>query len=338
MTIKKRIAAFAALGIYLQNISQEELESLAWRAQNANNWFTQESVRAALINIGQILNPSDLEYWTKQYAINEVFTNKKVGVVMAGNIPAVGFHDWLCVVLAGHEAHLKLSALDTVLMRWLVAKLAELTPEIAGRTYIAERLNDVDIIIATGSDNSARYFSHYFGKKPNIIRQNRTSVAILTGNETTEQLQKLGSDIFTYYGLGCRNVSKIFIPQHYDLVPFLDAQAIYSYVQHHHKYHNNYDYNKSVYLVNRTPHLDTGFLVVAESGELVSPVSVLYYERYADQQDLLNKISAIESKIQCVVTNKSFDFQRIVGFGEAQSPSLSDYADGVDTMLFLTQN
>ncbi|WP_091512416.1 acyl-CoA reductase [Flexibacter flexilis] len=338
MTVQKRIEAFAQLGTYLQNIAEDELHSLAWRAQNANNWFTIESVTTALVNIGQMLNTSDLEHWASKYPISEKLTDRKVGVVMAGNIPAVGFHDWLCVVLAGHQAYLKLSALDAVLMHWLVTKLAELVPEMAARTHIAERLNDVDVIIATGSDNSARYFSHYFGKKPNIIRQNRTSVAILTGTETEEELQQLGSDIFTYYGLGCRNVSKIFIPESYDLVPFLAAQEVYSYVQNHHKYHNNYDYNKSIYLVNRTPHLDTGFLVVAESQELVSPVSVLYYERYANEQDLLDKITALESKIQCVVTNKIIDFQRIVKYGKAQSPLLADYADGVDTMLFLTQN
>lgn len=338
MTIQERIKAFAALGTYIQNIDREELESLAWRVQNANNWFTIESVTIALKNIGRMLQAQALEQWLSQYPVNEKFINKKVGVVMAGNIPAVGFHDWLSVVVSGNEAHLKLSTLDTVLMRWLVDKLATLSPNIASRTTIAERLNDVDMIIATGSNNSARYFSYYFGQKPNIIRQNRTSIAVLTGEETQEQLTQLGSDIFTYYGLGCRNVSKIFIPANYDLVPFLDAQTVFSYVQHHHKYHNNYDYNKSIYLVNRVPHLDTGFLVVTESKDLVSPVSVLYYERYASDQDLLEKLVAIEPKTQCIVTNKNLDLERVVPFGKAQLPELSDYADGVDTMLFLTKN
>lgn len=333
MQLKERLRAFVLLGNKINSLDSSELAELSFRAQNGNNWFTPKNVASAMQAIATMLQEDKLADWASRYTLADHFTNKKIGIVMAGNIPAVGFHDWFCTLLAGHEAHIKPSTLDTVLMRWLANQLAEISPELGSKTVFSERMNHIDAVIATGSDNSSRYFEYYFAKKPHIIRHNRTSVAVLTGHETPQEIQSLGRDIFDYYGLGCRNVSKVYVPENYNFTLLLDAFAGYAYVQENHKYNNNYDYNKSIYLVNGVPHLDTGFLLVTESQELVSPISVLFYEKYADVADLQTKLTDKAHKIQCVVGKEAVQ----IPFGQAQCPNLDDYADGVDTMLFLTQ-
>jgi len=331
ITLNQRTEIFAALGNRIDNITDHEFYELARRAQNENNWFTEQSVKKAFKGIGHLLKKNSLQNWIENYEL-EPITPKVVGVVMAGNIPAVGFHDLLSVVISGHHLAIKASSNDEVLLKWIVQELIELEPALSSRITFEDRLNKVDAIIATGSDNSARYFEYYFSKKPHIIRKNRTSCAILDGNESTEDIKNLGHDIFAYYGLGCRNVSKIYVPRNFDFIKFLDGLQSFEGVIDHHKYKNNYDYNKSIYLVNSEPHLDTGYLLLKESEDLVSPISVIYYEYFNNKKHLDELLNQNQEKIQCVVGNSAL---ATVPFGDAQFPDIWDYADGVDTLSFL---
>lgn len=334
MILSKRIEAFIKLGRTIQNLDEEAKEELYWRSQNGNNWFTQESVSSSLEGIVFMLQEDKLKKWLSEYEIKEEVEPKSVGILMAGNIPLVGFHDLMTVLISGNKACVKLSSSDTVLMNWVINQLIQIEPEFESFISVEEMLKGKDAYIATGSDNSARYFNYYFGKYPSIIRQNRTSIAILSGEESLEDLKSLGKDIFKYFGLGCRNVSKIFVKSKDQLGDLLDALEGYASIANHHKYHNNYEYNKSIYLVNNEPHLDNGFLILKESIELVSPISVLYYEIYDSKNDLLNKLESIKEKIQCVVADSTY-WGGGVSFGCAQQPEPWDYADEVDTMEFL---
>jgi len=336
MRLENRISAFVELGKRIQNLDSSEWEEIQWRAKNENNWFTDESVIHAFQGIRQMLQPDQLDLWLGNYLITDELSNIRVGVLMAGNIPAVGFHDLMCVLLAGHIASVKLSATDSVLIKWLVSQLIQIDEEFTSRIELEEMLKGKDAYIATGSDNSARYFNYYFGKYPNIIRQNRTSIGVLSGDETTEDYLKLGKDIFQYFGLGCRNVSKIYLKDEKQLQDLLGAIQVFESVASHHKYHNNYDYNKSILLVNREKHLDNGFLIVQESEGMVSPISVLFYECYQDEADLNRLIEKNQSKIQCIVS-KDGKLSGSIPFGTAQLPEVGDYADGIDTMAFLCQ-
>jgi hypothetical protein len=257
-----------------------------------------------------------------------------VGVIMAGNIPMVGFHDFLSVLISGHILYAKLSSDDTFLIKMLAERLLKLETRFEKNILFMDLLKEADAVIATGSDNTARYFEYYFSKKPHIIRKNRTSLGILTGNETTADFLALGEDIFRYYGLGCRNVSKLMVPDNYSFDEFFKAIESYSYMLDHHKYQNNYDYNKSILLVNQSTHLDNGFLLLSESEQLVSPISVLYYQTYTNAPDLKNKLATIRDKIQVVVSSAGW-YPDSIAFGQAQCPAVWDYADGVDTMAFL---
>lgn len=335
MDLSARIAAFAQLGRWLSDPEKStEREALAARARNENNWFTPEAIELALGAIAnRYLTQPALEAWTARYP--EAAASKNVGVIMAGNVPAVGFHDALSVLMAGHRLLAKLSSQDSVLMRALLTKLTDLEPRFAERIEFVERLNAADAVIATGSDNSARYFEYYFGKKPHVIRKNRTSVALLTGLEPADELAKAGTDILTYFGLGCRNVSKLYVPDDYRFNEFYEAIEAQGDVILHHKYRNNYDYNKSVMLVNQTPFLDNGFLLLHENPALVSPISVVHFQRYAHLDAAKIALQTAAEKIQCVATAGGW-LPGSVAFGTAQSPFLTDYADGVDTMAFLT--
>ncbi|GGK64803.1 acyl-CoA reductase [Rufibacter glacialis] len=335
LTLEHRLSAFIKLGEYLRDLPQEEREYLARRAGQHNNFFDVPNVSAALDGLAGMLEKNQLTAWIAGYGFPQVNeAPKKVGVVMAGNIPAVGFHDALCILLAGHILHAKPSSDDPFLVPHLLDKLVELEPGFQEQIQLVQMLKTADAIIATGSDNTARYFEYYFAKRPHIIRKNRTSVAVLTGKETKEELTALGDDILRYYGLGCRNVAKAFVPEGYDFSPLFEALEYKKEVVNHHKYQNNYDYNKSIYLVNGVPHLDNGFLMVTESQALVSPISVLFYETYAHDQELAQKLEAIKEKLQCVVSQEAL-WPNSYAFGQAQCPAVSDYADGIDTLEFL---
>lgn len=332
MTLEQRISAFSKLGNHLTNLSEEGFESLALQARLENPWFTTENIKRSLAGITQYLQEDKLRQWTSKYSLNPE-KSKEVALVLAGNIPLVGFHDLLCVLISGHHAQLKLSSKDSKLIQYLIKHLVWLEPEFEKAITIKElKLEDFDAVIATGSDNSSRYFEYYFGKYPNIIRKNRTSCAVITGNESAQEIEALGEDIFSYFGLGCRNVSKVFVPKDYDHAKLLSGLDKYKDIIHHHKYCNNYDYQKSILLVNQTPFLDNGFIILQENEKLVSPISVLYYEYYTDLNELNKKLSDNNEKTQCIVGN---DKPATINFGQAQYPELWDYADNVDTLKFL---
>lgn len=330
MTLEQRIKALAALGKRLQTIDTNEFNYLATRAASENPWFTTENVRMAWQSITAMLKEDALRSWASSYNLDD--DGKTIAIVMAGNIPLVGFHDFLCVLICGHAVQAKLSSKDSVLMRYIAETLIDTEPYFEQKIVFSERLKNFDAIIATGSDNTSRYFDYYFGKYPHIIRQNRTSCAILNGNETSEELEALGRDIFSYFGLGCRNVSKLFVPKGYDFATFFENLDPYKEVGNHHKYHNNYDYQKSIMLINQTPFLDNGFVMLTQSEKLVSPIAVIYYEYYDDESDLRAKINSINNKLQCIVGSIAPAW---VPFGTAQYPGLRDYADNIDTLIFL---
>ena len=332
MNVSQRIQVFESLGEKIRNLPKEDFSTLTRRAFNENNWFTELNVRNALEGISHMLHPESLKEWTARYDL-AITGSKEVGIVMAGNIPMVGFHDLMCVVLAGHKAVVKLSSQDSILTRSLISWLTEISPEIGKQIETRELLKNIDAVIATGSDNTSRYFEYYFKHIPNIIRKNRTSVAVLNGSESPEQLADLADDIYLYFGLGCRNVSKVFIPAAFDLTSTFPQLSKYNSALDHHKYRNNYDYNKSIYLINKVDHFDTGYSLWTQSEDLVSPISVIYYEYYQDQHDLDQKLTTHQEKIQCIVSNK----QGHIPFGKAQEPELWDYADNIDTMQFLIE-
>jgi hypothetical protein len=334
MTLNQRISAFTKLGISLLNLEEEVLAQWIGEAGRSNSWFTGTHIKYAVKAIAEQLTEDKLQGLVEPYAIKDEKL-MKVGVVMAGNIPLAGFHDMMTVLLSGNLLYAKPSAQDPVLIKKISDLLIEIEPEFKNYIFLVNKLNDMDAVIATGSDNTARYFEYYFSKIPHIIRKNRTSIAILSGNETSEELSRLGEDIFLHFGLGCRNVSKIYVPENYDFDLFFKSIEHFSTAAQHHKYFNNYEYNKAVYLVNKEPHFDNGFLMLKEDEALVSPVSVLFYERYENMSFLEQKTKALEEKIQVILSSNAW-FPGSLSFGTAQCPGLSDYADRVDTLEFLT--
>lgn len=330
MTLEDRISAFVKLGNHLDTLSSEDLALLSQRAKSENQWFTEENIQRAITGIRAFLVAEKLKSWTGCYKL-DMEIPKIVGIVMAGNIPLVGFHDLLCVLLSGHFAAVKLSSQDASLSRLMIQWLLEIEPRFRKSIEVRERLTEIDAVISTGSDNTSRYFEYYFRDIPRIIRKNRTSIAVLDGTETNRELADLGKDIFWYYGLGCRNVSKLLVPTGYDPRSFYESIEHFKEVGHHNKYKNNYEYYRSIFLVNGTPHLDNGFLIWLPTTELVSPVSVIYVEEYHNQEDVTRYLETHKEKLQCMVGH---DY---LPFGQAQSPEVWDYADHVDTMGFLVE-
>jgi len=316
---------------YSCGLTEEEYQSmnvLINRQVTFNGWFTPQNVRQSLNALGSQLTVGNLSNWTANYQYTD--QPKKVALIMAGNIPLVGFHDFLCVLLSGHSVVAKVSSDDKQLLPALVSHLLKFEPDLTERIKITEgKIGEVGAVIATGSDNSALYFEQYFGKYPHIFRKNRTSIAVLDGTETSEQLHQLGHDIFDYFGLGCRNVSHLLIPLNFDLNKFFEAIVPFGEIAHHHKYANNYDYNKAVYLLNKVDLLDNNFVLLRETEELFSPLGMIHYHRYASLEEVNIYIDRNNEKIQAVIGNAH------IPFGAAQCPSLDDYADGVDTMAFL---
>lgn len=331
---EKRIAAVSKLGKYLIS-GDDELQNLIASAKHKNAWFTPIEVQKAIEANGKMLTSQDLTNWLSTYKLK--FNNpKKVGLILAGNLPLVGFHDVLAVLLTGNIALIKLSSQDDSLIPFLLKKLMRIEPEFEKQIVFVQKLEDFEAVIATGSNNSSRYFDYYFSKVPNIIRKNRNSIALLTGNESKDELHLLGSDIFDYYGLGCRNVSKLLVPNDYNFIPFFEAIEPFNEILNHHKYQNNYDYNKSIYLINKNKHFDNGFLLVTESNQITSPLSAVFYQEYNSLEEAVDYISNEKENIQVVVTNSDIELPTAkVSFGESQSPKLWDYADGVDTIAFL---
>jgi len=341
MKVADKIRAFAKLGEELQELAgnpDESFLALCRSAFHQNGWFTGDNVRHAFESIGRSLQESKLDKWLSAYgtlpwppASGE--GQKRVAVIMAGNVPAVGFHDFLCVLMSGHHFIGKLSADDRLLLPFIAERLAAIEPAFRDKIAFTEKqLPAIDAVIATGSNNTSRYFEYYFSGYPHIIRKNRNSAAILDGAETAAELEQLGEDIFRYFGLGCRNVSKLFVPEHYPFTEFFQAVYPYKTVLQNNKYANNYEYNRTIYLMSKTPLLDNNFLLLKEDIGMASPVGVLYYEYYRSSAHLKERLRQDKSSIQCLVSGH---MKEAVPFGKAQYPELWDYADKVDTMKFL---
>ncbi len=333
MSKEERIDGFAKLAQTLQQLDINRKEVLFSETANTNPWFTTTSIEQAINGLIHFLTPVILLNWLNTYNMPE--EPKQVGIVMAGNIPLVGFHDFLCVIISGHKAVIKLSSQDKILFPAIIEMLIGINPEFREQILIVDTLPAVDAVIATGSNNSSRYFKKYFKNMPHIIRKNRTSVAVLNGQESVAELQLLGTDIFSFFGLGCRNVAKLFVPEGYDMIQLLDALEGHNEVINHPKYFNNYEYNKAIYLVNKTPHLDTGYALFTQTKDLFSPLAVIFYEEYADEKQLSTALQLNADKIQCIITNCAMD-QETIPIGKAQLPEINDYADNIDTMSFLT--
>jgi Acyl-CoA reductase (LuxC) len=331
MNLQHRIDLLIRLGEYILS-DDENWAAAKERARRENGWFIPEFVDMASNNIARsFLQKEVLIKWVAGYQLPDKNLNPQtVGLIMAGNIPLVGFHDWLCIFISGHKALIKPSSKDQVLIKHLLEKLNEWNADAATFSQFSEMLKGCDAYIATGSNNSSRYFEYYFKKYPHIIRRNRTSVAVLTGKESNEELEKLADDVYLYFGLGCRNVTKIYVPFEYNFIPLLEAFRKYNYQADHHKYKNNYDYNLALHLLNKKYYMTNGSILLIEDVPFFSPISQLNYELYKDR-DILQDLLKANSDLQCIV-GKGF-----TAFGESQSPAISDYADGVDTLLFLSK-
>ena len=352
--LQQRITILKSLGHRLKQLSgqivqqksENDAELSRWLSQVSavNPWFTVDSIAMALEVWATALEPQAVDQWVELYpALQNQRTPKTVGVINAGNIPFVGLHDLLSVFLSGHRYVGKNASEDPFLLPMVVKEMEAIDPSVREVIQFVDKLTGVDAVIATGSNNSARYFEAYFGKYPHIIRKNRNAVALLTGFESSEDLSALGNDIFSYYGLGCRNVSKLYVPKEYDFNLFFESIYSYHTVMNHHKYMNNFDYHNAVYMLKQLPFLQNNFLIVREEEQLASPLAVLHYEQYENWDKLMDTIASKELEIQCIATSKNtkIDHEKIqspvVEFGTTQSPTLLDYADGVDTMKFLLE-
>ncbi len=350
MDLEKRLQAFVNMGIALrsafgneesakfsedQTAKIEALKAEAASARNYNGWFDEGMVRNALLALGESLQEEKLRKWVSEYPLDTLSTAKTVGVAMAGNIPAVGFHDFLSVLMSGHKILARLSSDDSKLLPAIADLLLSLEPAFEPYvSFTSSRLQNFAAIIATGSNNTSRYFEYYFGKYPNIIRKNRNGIAVLSGNENQAELEALSNDVFLYFGLGCRNVSKIFVPEGYDFEPLLNVLSKRTEISQRHKYFNNYEYNKAIYLINGRQHFDTGNLLLVEDEQISSPVGVLNYEYYSSEDALRNSLMVRSEQIQCIMSQATF-LPKVIQLGGSQQPDLWDYADGVDTMEFL---
>lgn len=310
----------------------EDFEELIQLSQSHNGWYTPEQVYFSIQSWAKALTQENLDQWTSSYDFTTT-ESKTIALILAGNIPLVGFHDFISVLLSGHNVLVKTSSDDQHILPFLAKYLITIEPQLANKiTFVEGKLENFDGVIATGSNNTARYFEYYFKDKPSIIRKNRNSVAVLNGQETKEQLIALGEDIFRYFGLGCRNVSKLFVPKDYSFDAFFEAIFEYQDVIHYEKYANNYDYNKAVFLMSNFKLLDNGFLTLKEDSSHASPISSVFYEYYDSLDEIEKRFETEADTIQCVVSNNLV--QNSIPFGQSQLPQLWDYADNVDTISF----
>lgn len=343
MKAGERIGVFRQLGDELRMVLDKEnqnrhsgvFEELCRKAYVANAWFTPENTEHRFREVAAQLEEATLQKWLENYQLPDDFTGKTIGVIAAGNIPAAGYDDFAHTLLAGHSYCGKLSADDRILLPFIAELLCETDQRFKSRISFTEgRLGAVDAVIATGSNNSSRYFEYYFAKYPHVIRKNRNSVAVLSGQESTDELRNLGEDIFRYFGLGCRNVTKLFVPKGYRFGPLYEAVFHWSdELMQNRKYMNNYDYNRTVYMLNSEPLLDNNFLVIKRSEGIASPPGVLYFEEYDSLDDVKLRLRTDQAQIQCVVSNLSIE--NAVSPGSAQRPYPWEYADGFDTLAFL---
>jgi len=338
MKLEERISSFSTLGEILRDALDgkptpytDKVTYLIDNQQFKNPWFTAKNVRLAIKSIADELTEENLVKWTNAYPdLNKSFKLLNVGIIMAGNIPLVGFHDFLSVLISGNRVIVKTSSKDPDLIKLIADILISINSDFKNRISIADGiLSGFDMVIATGSDNSSRYFEYYFGKFPHIIRKNRHSIAVVDGTESNAELEALGLDVFSYFGLGCKNVSKLYVPEKYDFSKMIHSWEKYSFLINHSKYASNYDFNKATFLVNREKFMDTGFLLMKEENGISSPVAVLFFEYYNTPEQLHDVFENLKDKIQCIAGR---DF---LSFGRSQLPALWDYADEIDTIEFL---
>ncbi|MFD1606011.1 acyl-CoA reductase [Flavobacterium artemisiae] len=350
MTLETKKSVFVELGKFLSQFSEagseqksdvlfndiffDDFEKLIHLSQSHNGWYTPEQVYFAVQSWAEALTEENISKWLSNYSFDNSESDKTVALILAGNIPLVGFHDFLSVLITGNKALIKTSSNDQHLLPFLAKYIIAVDPEFESKiTFVEGKLENFDAVIATGSNNTARYFEYYFKDKPSIIRKNRNSAAIITGKETNEELEALGEDIFRYFGLGCRNVSKLFVPKDYSFDNFFQAIFKYQDVIHYEKYANNYDYNKAVFLMSNFKLIDNGFLTLKEDSSYASPISSVFYEFYENLDELKKRLTDDSEQIQCIVSsNLTTDS---IAFGETQKPQLWDYADNVDTITFL---
>jgi Acyl-CoA reductase (LuxC) len=349
MTLQERKDSFIMLGKFLgqfslanntkneavsnNNLFYDDFIALIELSQSHNGWYTQDNVYFAINSWANALTKDKLNTWTSNYNFNNVVT-KNIGLILAGNIPLVGFHDFLSVLITGHNVLIKTSSNDQHLLPFLAKYLISIEPKFNTKiTFIEAKLEGFDAVIATGSNNTARYFEYYFKDKPSIIRKSRNSVALIDGNESASQMIALGGDIFRYFGLGCRNVSKLFVPKNYNFDLFFNGMFPHQDVIKYEKYSNNYDYNKAVFLMSNFKLLDNEFLTIKEDSSYASPIASVFYEFYDSISDVKTKLKADEDMIQCIVSNNLIE--NSIEFGQTQNPNLWDYADNVDTIDFL---
>ncbi|PWA05105.1 acyl-CoA reductase [Flavobacterium psychrotolerans] len=349
MTLEQKKNIFIELGKFLSQFSTTEshknslvlqndfffdaFQNLIQLSQSHNGWYTNENVRFSIQSWAEALTEENLNQWLAAYDFTNV-ESKTIGLILAGNIPLVGFHDFLCVLISGHKVLVKTASNDQHLLPFLAKYLIALEPRLESYITFAEgKLENFDAVIATGSNNTARYFDYYFKNKPSIIRKSRNSVAVLDGSESKEQMVALGEDVFRYFGLGCRNVSKIFIPKGYNFDAFFNGMFPYQDIIKYEKYANNYDYNKAVFLMSNFALLDNEFLTIKEDTSYASPISSVFYEYYDDLDNLKTRLLIESEQIQCVVSNNLI--KNSIPFGTTQKPQLWDYADNVDTIAFL---
>ena len=350
MTLETKKSVFVELGKFLKQFSEndtikksdvlhndlffDDFEKLILLSQSHNGWYTPQQVYFSIKSWAEALTEKNLDKWLSAYSFDSPQIEKKVALILAGNIPLVGFHDFLSVLITGNKALIKTSSNDQHLLPFLAKYLIAVDESLKDKiTFVEGKLENFDAVIATGSNNTARYFEYYFKNKPSIIRKNRNSTAVLNGKESKEELEALGEDIFRYFGLGCRNVSKIFVPKGYSFDAFFEGIFKYQDVIHYEKYANNYDYNKAVFLMSNFKLLDNGFLTIKQDPSYASPISSVFYEFYEDLEELQARLKADSEQIQCIVSNGLIE--NSIPFGQTQNPQLWDYADNVDTITFL---
>lgn len=337
MNLSERIEILSLLGSGLTEENDTE-HPVYQKALAKNGWFTTENIIKSVQSISEnLLNRKKLLKWASQYPepLLNKSSDKTIGLVLAGNIPMVGFHDILSVLICGMHAQVKLSSKDALLIPHIIKMLDSISPELAQKVEFVDTLNGFDAVIATGNNNSARYFNYYFGKYPHIIRKNRNSVAVLDGTETSSELKAIGTDIFSYFGLGCRNVSKIYFPENYDVSIFFEGMESFSQLKDHNKYRNNYDYYRSILLLNKVKHLASDFLMLMEERPIASRIATMHYGFYENTETLNMELSLLDNEIQCKVS-KIETINNAVKPGQSQNPELWDYADHIDTVKFLS--
>ncbi len=340
LKIKERVDIIVAVGEQLKNHkNNEEIQTAMSMAGSENQWFTEDNIKKSIKSITEKYTDSaKLHEWVTRYNLPENTEPKILGLLLAGNIPFVGIHDVIAGFISGHYLKLKYSDKDTYLMKMFVKLIVDQEPRAAVYFEEVERMNDIELVIATGSNNTARYFDYYFGKMPNIIRKNRVSVGVLGMDTSTEELKLLGEDVFSYFGLGCRNISKIYLPKGYKIEKIMEAFEDWKEWVLHNKYKNNFDYNYAIYLLNKVKFFTNGSLITLEDESLYSRISCLHFSYYETKEELSRELQEVEDQLQCVVSNVELEEIKTYGFGETQSPELWDYADGVDTMKFLASH